>query len=246
MKRWMIGMLALGVVGPALAQDKPEDVVKKAIAAHGGLETLKKYPAATSAVKGKLSINNREIPITGALAFQMPGKVRMEMQVEAEGQKFTQLQVVNGDTVKQTENGKPTPLDDKVKKELKQALVIQEMLLVYPLLDAAKFTLTAEKDADLGGKPAAVLLVKSKEAGDVRLFFDRGTGLLVRMQRKGLSPAAKEVDEVTTFADFQKVSGLVLPMKSAVTHDGKPFLDLTVTEYKPLEKADAKLFDAAG
>jgi hypothetical protein len=183
-----------------------------------------------------------EIPFTGSIAFQVPAKYRMELEADAMGMKVAMTQIVNGDQVKQLENGRPTPIPDAAKEELRQAAIMQEMSLLYPLLDKARYTLKAEKDGDAGGKPATVVLVQSKGLKDIRLFFDKQTGYLVKMQRKGLDPTMKEVNEETVFSDFQKVAGMMVSMKAAVTHDGKPFLSITSSDYKPMEKVDPKMF----
>ena len=47
---------------------------------------------------------------------------------------------------------------------------------------------------------------------------------------------------MTIFSDYKPISGLKVPMKSKVAHDDKPFLEITVTEYKPLEKIDDDIF----
>ena len=39
---------------------------------------------------------------------------------------------------------------------------------------------------------------------------------------------------------FLRLYSIQVSMKSQVTHEGKLFLDITVTEYKPLEKTDEK------
>jgi hypothetical protein len=243
MTRFTVGLLALVVlVQFAPAQTTPEDAVKKAIDAHGGMAALKKYPAGTSKIAGKVSIGGAEFPFTGALAFWVPGRVRVEMTLESSAGKATLLQIVNGQKVRQTENGKLSKLDDAMQAELRESAAIQEMSLLYPLLDSTRYTLTAGKDATIDGKECSVIVVKGKGIKDTTLSFDKKTGLLVGMQRKGLSPQQKQVAEATTFSDYKKIEGIVVPLKSKVTHDGKPFLDLTVSEYKPAEKLDDKMF----
>lgn len=243
MIRPVVGVVALALlVLPLAAQDKPEDVIKTAIKAHGGLDALKKYPAGNSKIAGKVIAGKAELPFTGTLAFSIPGKVRVEMTIEAGGQKTTLVQVVNGDKVKQTENGKASTLADGVKNELRESAVIQEMSLLYPLLDPAKYTLTADKDATYDGHECAVVVVKGKDLKETRLAFDKKTGTLTALQRKGLNPQQQSVDELTVFSDYKTIDGMVVPMKSKVSHNGQPFLEITVTDYKPLEKADDKLF----
>jgi hypothetical protein len=243
MTRTVCGLLAILLgAGVAAGQNRPDDLVKRAVEAHGGLAALKKYPAGTSRIGGKVIIEGKEFPFTGSLAFMIPGKVRMEMTVEAAGQKATLLQVVNGDKVRQTENGVPSKLDAAMQAELRESAVIQEMSLLYPLLDAGRYTLVADKDATIDGREAAAVVVKAQGLKDTRLFFDKKTGLLVGMQRQGLSPTQRKVDELTTFSDYKTVGGMVVPMTSKVSHDGKPFLEIGVTDYKPLEAVEAKFF----
>lgn len=245
MARWTAGLVAAWLLAaPAPGQDAAA-VVQKAVAAHGGAETLNKYPANVSKMAGKLSIFGMDVAMTGTMSSSVPGKVKLDMTLDVSGQKVAIVQVVNGDKVKQTQNGKPEKLSDIQEAELKQMGPAQEVSLLTPLLDAKKYTLGAEKDADVGGNPAAVVTVKAKGLKDLKLFFDKKTGLLVQMERKGLDPASKEVTEVTRFSDYKDVKGLKVPMKSVVEHDGKPFLTLTVTEYTPLEKIDDKEFSLA-
>jgi hypothetical protein len=162
------------------------------------------------------------------------------MTLVMDGQKLSIVQVVNGNTVRQTENGKVSTLDEPLQAELRESAVIQEMSLLFPLLDTTKYTLIPEKDVPVSGQDASVLVARAKGLKDTRLFFDKKTGLLAAMQRKSINPSQKVVDEVTTFSDYKAIDGLIVPMKSKVTHDGKPFLEITVSEYKPLEKVDEK------
>ncbi|MDB5313125.1 MAG: hypothetical protein JWO38_7327 [Gemmataceae bacterium] len=243
MIRWALGVaVVVCLTAPLPAQNKPEDLVVRAITAHGGVDALKKFPAGTSKIAGKVIMAGVEFPFTGALAFEIPGKARMEMALEQGDMKTTLLQVVNGVKVRQTENGMVSRLDEAVQAELRESAVIQEMSLLYPLLDPKKFTLKTEPDATVVGRECVVLAARARGLKDTILFFDKKTGQLAAMRRKGLSPAQKTVDEFTIFSDYKTIQGLVVPMKTKVMHDGKPFLEITVSEYTPLEKIDEKLF----
>lgn len=247
MSRWTFGLLACAVVfAPAAARDgAAEDAVKKAIDAHGGKDTLTKLLAGQYAMKGTIVIMGQELPFTGSSAYQIPGKFRQELTVKA-GQDITVIVTANGDKVSQTIKAGgmvlPQQINNDVKDEILQGVLLQEVTQLTPLLEGKKFTLKAEKDADVGGKPAAVVVVSAKGLNDTRLYFDKGTGLLVRAVRKALNPDGKQVDEDTTLSDYEKVSGVMVPKKIAVTHDGKPFMKATMSDYKLAEKLDPKLF----
>ena len=243
MLRTLAGLVvAVAFTAAVSAQDKPADVVQKAVQAHGGEAALKKHPAGTSKLAGKIITPGGDLPFTGELAYTLPNKVRTAMTVTAGGQKTELVQVVNGDKAKQTQNGKAEELSPTVRAELKESAVIHELSLLYPLLDANRFTLTAEKDAALDGRDCAVVLVQGKGLKDVRLYFDRKTGLLAGMRRQGLDTDQKPVDELTVFGDYKAVEGVQLPMLSKVSHAGRPFLEIKVTEFKPADKLDDKLF----
>lgn len=243
MARPVIGLMTVvAIAAGAAAQDKPADVVQKAMDAHGGAAVLKKFPAGTSKIAGTITAPAGDLGFSGNLAFAVPGKVRLEMTIDAFGQKVELLQVVNGDKAQQSENGRAAELSPAVRAELKESAAVHELSMLAPLLDPAKYTLTAEKDAPVGAVEAAVVLVKAKGQKDARLYFDKKSGRLVGMRRAGLNPDGNTVDEMTTFSDFQAVGGMTVPMRSKTTHDGKPFLEVRVTEYKPAETLDDKLF----
>ena len=241
MTRLIPGLLAmLFVAGTSAAQDKPEDVVKKAIAKHGGEAALKKFPAGISKISGV--VVEPKIPFTGTMAFSVPGKVRVEMLFEVAGQKAATVQIINGEKVSQTENGKATTLSAAAAEELRQSTAIQELSLLFPILDAKIYTLAAGKDETIGGKKCATVTVSAKGLKETTLAFDSESGLLVGMLRKGLNPKQVVVNELTVFSDFKTVEGMVVPMKYLVSHDGKAFLEIAVIEYKPQAKLDDKLF----
>src|SRR4051794_19884304 len=102
MARWVVGLLASALVAaPAAGQDKAEDVVKKAIEAHGGKDLLTKLVATSYAMKGTLVVGGQEVPFTGSDAYQVPGKSRQELTLDAMGMKVPVVVVVNGDKVSQ-------------------------------------------------------------------------------------------------------------------------------------------------
>lgn len=237
--------VAILLTVPAFGQaDKPQEIVKRAIEAHGGEKVLKSFPAGTSKMKGTLTMEGQEMPFTGTLAFAVPGKVHLELaiQIGPMGPNVTVSQIINGDKVVQKQNGRASKLTDVMREELRRSPAIQEMSLLTPLLNEKVYTLESGKDEDVDGKPAHAVIVKAKGMKDITLWFDAKAGLLVKMKRKALNPEQMEVTEESTFSDFQKASGMIVPLKLAVAHNGKPFMSVTVSDYKPLEKIDDKEF----
>ena len=182
-----------------------------------------------------------DLEFTAKLVYQLPDKMRMAIDTEAGGMKLAIVQIVNGEKTKSTLNGTPTPLGETEAKELRQAILIQEVTQLTPLLEGKKYTIKLEKPTD----DANVVLVTAKDLNDTKLFFDKKTGLLTKVERKGLAPSMgepMEVTEETVMSDYKKVDGMMVPMTVTVNHDGKKFMSMTVTEVKLMEKADAEAF----
>lgn len=228
------------------ADESAEAVVKKAIEAHGGADALTKNKAGTYKVKGDMTVAGTDVTFTGDITYELPNKFRMALDAEVSGQKLTLVQVVNGTKVKNSINGVSTKLGKAQTLELIQAAAMQEISQMVPLLDAKKYTIKAEKNEEVDGKPASVVLVTAKSFKDTRLSFDKKTGLMVKTSRKALAPDStddKQVLEEGLISDYKKIDGVMLPGKMVVNHDGKKFMTMTIVEAVLKEKADPKNFD---
>ncbi|OWK44363.1 hypothetical protein [Fimbriiglobus ruber] len=251
MNKWVLGLAVALVVAPVRADDAGDAkaVVTKAIEAHGGATALGKYKAGFSKIKGQMTVFGMDLDFTGDMTYELPNKYKLTISTDVNGQKLAVEQVTDGKNFKNTLNGMAVKQTDAEKNELAQAALLQDVTQLTPLLVGDKYTLKAEKDATVDDKPASVVTVSSKELKETRLFFDKKTGLLVKTERKALSPSApgetKEVNEETFLSDFKEADGVKLPMKLLVNHDGKKFMSMTVTETKLMDKAEPKTFDIA-
>jgi hypothetical protein len=248
MRRWVLGLaVAFAAAGAATADEKIEAVVKKGIEAHGGADALKKYKAGQCKMKGDISMMGMSFDFTGKLTFNMPDRFKMEIDADIMGMKLHAVQIVKGEAIKSsiTIGGMVIPADgDDEKEELKQTLAMQEAEQLITLLDAKRFTVKAADDEDVNGKKASVLLVKPMAAKkEVKMYFDKTSGLLVKTAHKGKSPdGGGEVLEESYHKEFKKVRGIQVATKLEVTHDGKKFMNVEMTDYDLSEKVDDKEF----
>ena len=244
----LASLVSVALVLPARADDDDaRKVIEKAVKAHGGEAALKKHPAAEFKGEGTATLFGLSCKYTTTTSYALPDKVRVTFDTTLADTKSSSVVVVNGDKVKQTLNGAPAPAGDAVKAAaattaFKQLPAIQEACLYYPLLDKDKFTLKAEKEEMVDGKPAAVVTVTRKGLKDIRMFFDKESGLLVRYIRKGLDFDGKEVDEEVSVGEYKEFGGVQISTAHKVKHNGKEMMTLKVTDVKLLDKADPKLF----
>ncbi len=240
--RWMLCVPVLAVSLPfPVPIEKPEELVKAAITAAGGCETLSKYPAGHAAGKGTMIFAGTETAFTFEQAYHVPGRFRTLIRCEVKGQKWELLQVVDRAAAKQTINGRIVPLTEASTRELQLAVVLNEVSQLTPLVLDKRFTLKSDKQ--LKSPEVAGVHVSVKGYPELRLVFDRKAGHLVRIGYKDTdADTAKEADTEITFTEFQTISGLTRPTRSVVTRDGKKVVDLTIEKFTPLEKVDPKVF----
>ncbi|MGL4419972.1 MAG: hypothetical protein ACRCZF_04845, partial [Gemmataceae bacterium] len=197
----IVTILLLGLlVGPAPAQDAAPAIVQKAIDAHGGAAAMNKSKIAKSKTKGTMAMYGvGDVDFVSSAVYALPEKFKLEMAAEVKGLKMTAVQMLNGKTVKveSTYAGTKSTPDDKAKDETFQAVLLQEVTTLTPLVETKKYTLKAEKDDTVDGKAAAVVAVTGNGLrGEVKLFFDKANGQLLKTERKGLASAEKGIIEV--------------------------------------------------
>ncbi|CAN5146592.1 hypothetical protein BH11PLA2_BH11PLA2_49590 [soil metagenome] len=239
-------LLLIAFAPVATAQGDPVAVVKKAIEAHGGADALNKSRTARSTATGTMTNRGQDVPFTATAVYAMPDKFHMEVTLDINGGKFVVTQILNGKKTKVTAKlgSNDTPLDPKQKEETAQAGLLQDISSLTPLLDK-KYTLKAEKDADLNGNAAAVVSVTGNGLKEVKLFFDKATGRLVKTERQGYANTGTGVVEVkqeTYLSDFKKFGNAMLPTATVVNHDGKKFMTMTIADIKFADKIDEKEF----
>jgi hypothetical protein len=246
MRTCVLTLTAAVLLAPsARGQDDARAIVEKAIKAHGGAENLDKYKAGRMKSKGVVVIADMEITVVGTSVFQLPDKSKSQLEMEAGGMKIAVVQVINGDRLSLTVGGmKREEMGEAQIAEARTALYLQTLYQLTPLLKEP-FTLKALGESKFQDKPVLGVQVSSKGHKDVKLYFDKQSGLLVRLERPGLEPVSmQEVPTEQVFSDFKEFGGLKRPTKTVIFQDGKKFLESEVLEYKPLENVDAKEFES--
>ena len=78
---------------------------------------------------------------------------------------------------------------------------------------------------------------------DINLYFDKETGLMVKMEHRTLDlQTQQEVAEERILLEYQDVGGLKTAKKVLINHDGKKYLEAEVTEVKLEDKIDDSEF----
>ena len=89
--------------------------------------------------------------------------------------------VLNGDKGWIQAGGATRELTKQDLKERREELYVWRLMNLTPLLNE-EFKLTRLADAKVGGREAAVVKVEHKDYPDARLYFDKKSGLLVKLR----------------------------------------------------------------
>ncbi len=248
MRRALLPALALGllvgVAGRSAAQDDAKEIIKKAIAAAGGADKLDKFKGTRTSGKGIISIMGMDLEFTADTISQYPDKQKTTVKLEIMGNAATIVQLINGDKASLTVNGMSTPIPDAQKDSLKQSMALQKAMNLTPLLNEKEgYELKAIPGVKVGDKETVGVEIKGKDLKDCKLYFDKGTNLIARVDHKGLDPMGmNEINQQVVVSDYKDVQGVKKPMKTVMNHDGQKFMESTLTKVELSEKIDEKEF----
>jgi hypothetical protein len=166
------------------------------------------------------------------------------IQLEVQGKTVTITTVFDKDKAWINDGQETKALEGDRLKAVKEIAHFQRLARLYPLLDDPKaYPLSPLGEVMVGGKPAVGVRVESKGYPDISFYFDKGTGLPVKVERRTADPVTgKEAGEERLISDYQDVDGAQFPKKVTVLIDGKKLLDAEVTAIKAVEKLDDSNF----
>lgn len=229
--------LCLGAASASPSDDEAQGIIERAIKAHGGLDRLSRVRADRLASKGVLIVNGAETPFTSETTVQLPGQFRNVIRLLGE-RKTTFVQILNGDKAYFTIDGQPQKADDQLTAELRQTLFLNQAVRLVPLLTDKTFTLEALGEVKVGDDACLGVKASMKGRPDVRLFFDKETGLLVKTEHTLDDGAGKQVLQEEMYGDFDGVGGVRRPMRISAYRNGKKVMEAEVTDVKYLDKVD--------
>jgi len=239
---------SLTVLLPVLARAQdpsPQEIIDKGIAALGGLEKLSKTEAINFQGKGTFYGMGQAAEFKGEWWIQPPDKFKNAISVDAGGQKMEFVQVLNGDKGWATMGGLEELTEDQ-KSVIKDDLYVRRVAHLVVLKDP-QYKLIALSKSRIADAEVRGVKVSCNNHKDVSLFFDKNTGLLLRLQRQGKDPmSGQDVQWEMNYGNYKDEDGIKIARKISMKKDGNDFIDMTVTDHKLTDKLDDKLFSKPG
>jgi hypothetical protein len=248
MMRFMSAILTVAVavgVGRLALGDEPDSkaVIDKAVAALGGAAKLKAAKAVTWKAKGKIHLQDNENAISTKVTAQGLDHFRQDFEGEFNGAAVKGVTILNGDKAWRKFGEETTPLEDQALANQKRVVYLQLVPEMPTLLNTEGFKVESAEEEKVGSKPAVLLKVTGPDGKDFQIYFDKESGLPLKMMATVAGRQGNESKQETTFADFKDFDGIKRATKIETKRNGKKFLESEITDFKVVDKVDAKSFD---
>jgi hypothetical protein len=244
LSRSLLIAAGLLVSGPALwAQEDARAILDKAIQARGGEANLAKMKALRLKVKGTLELPQLgQTEFSGESFYELPNRYRSNMELQVQGMQVPVIAIFDGASGWRSIMGMGMDIAGQDLTAMKNSVYAQYISTLLPLRDK-QFELTKLPEIQVNGKPAVGLKVVAKDRPEVKFYFDKETGLMVKGER--MTPdrqTGMDVLSESLISEWKDVKGIKFAMKSQVLRGGKKVEEVQTVEVEYLDKLDAKLF----
>jgi hypothetical protein len=241
----LVFAFALGFVPRVLGQGDVKAILEKAVRAHGGADKINRGKGVLTKAKGKI-----EVPGIGATEFTQEitvtytGKFKEAMQVEVNGQKINVVTVFDGKNGWVSANGKTQDANGDILESLKEGAYAMKIARLTDLIPDSSIQLSALGESKVEDRPALGVKLAGKGHRDIELYFDKESGLLVKVHTRKKNPTTgQEVDEERIIKAYQEIDGQKTAKTVLVKHNGKTFLEAEVTAVKYPDDIDDNEFE---
>src|SRR5262249_4398512 len=176
-----LAVLFFGVGHLLEAQEEVRSIIDKAIRAHGGEEKLAKVKSVRAKSKGTIHFGGVRAAYTNTESWQLPDRIKVVTEIDNQGQKLRLIQVLNRDKGWVSLNGQSREIPQQMRPELEEFLHAARVQTLTPLLRDKSYILAAVAADKVEGRPTVGVKVSHKGRRDVRLFFDKEKGLLLKV-----------------------------------------------------------------
>lgn len=233
-------LLAMANTGRGDGPETALAVVERAIKAQGGADQLLKTRFQIRNDKGEMAAGDAQVPFQGEVITRLPDQGRWAFELDTGGTKQRVILVLNRDKGWRGGSGASKEMTQGEVDELRQEAHAAWVMTLLPLREKP-FALALLPDATVAGQAAAGIKVTSKGQPEVRLYFDKKSGLLVKVERQARE-AGREVKKETYLGEYKDFGGVKLPTRILDLADGRKTADVTVTGYRFPPRPDENAF----
>jgi hypothetical protein len=227
------------ISGAARADEAdPKAIIDKAIKALGGEDKLGKVESFSWKSKGTISFNGNENETDGLFT----AKGLTHYRRESKNDQFHVVVVLAGDKGWRKFGDDPMELDENGLANEKRNLYLQVIPITLVAAKGNGFKLAAAGEEKVADKPAAGVKITAPDGKDFTLYFDKESGLPVKMVATVAGFQGQDYTQETLFSDYKDFGGIKKATKVIVKRDGETFITQELTEFKVLDKVEPDTF----
>lgn len=233
-------LVAAGLTWPLRADEQEaRAILEKGIKALGGEEKLGKIEAVRWKGKSKITINNRENEFTGQATFLGPEYYRGESEGVLNGKPAKRVMVISGTNgwVKSNE-AKTRELAAEEFAEHKRNAYLQLVPMTLVPLKGKGFKIDSAGEEKVADKAAVGIRAIGPDGKDFKLYFDKESGLPVKLVARVIGFDREEFVMETFYSDYKEFDGIKKYTKFESKREGKTFDKKEITEFKVLDKVE--------
>jgi hypothetical protein len=237
-------LLAYATVAPARADEGQgtSAILDKALRALGGEERLGKVKAATWRARGKIRIEGKDRDFTSESAVQGLDQFREEMVTELLGRKDKAVAVLYGNKGYRNMPDLTMELDQQDTAELRRNVAFLVIPATIVPLKGKAYKLEALAEEKVGNRPAAGIKATGPDGKDFRIYFDRESGLPVKLLAEVMGVGGGTFPYEATYANYKDFGGIKKATKITIKRDGQPYLEQEITDFKFVDRLEEKAF----
>jgi hypothetical protein len=247
MKRFLGAVLVASLLSGSSSSVRADDqdtkaILDKAIKALGGEEKLSKATSVSWKTKGTITFGGNDSEISIQATLQGLDHYRSEFEGKFGDNDVKGVTVVNGDKGWRKFNDQDMDMDADALANEKRRIYLQAIPTSLLQLHAQAFKVESAAEEKVGDKPAAAIKVTGPDGKDFKLYFDKESGLPVRMVGQVIGFGGEEYTEDTTYSNYKDFDGIKKATKITSKRDGEKFLEAEITEFKVLDKVAPETF----
>jgi hypothetical protein len=236
----LLGLAAGARVG---ADDRVQalTLLEQAIRAQGGEQELAKVRLMNRSARGVMILFGKEVPFLAETITALPDRFRVNLELSPDEQKIKMIVVVNGDRGWRASGGVALELAKEELDDLREETYVTWLATLVPLKDKA-FVLSPLPEISVDGRPAVGLKAARPGHGDVKLYFDKRSHLLVKIERRGRE-GGLPVDKEYLYREHKNFEGVQLATKYVEMTNGKKFTEVLGLTYSFPRRVDERVFE---
>ena len=211
-------------------------VVDKAIKALGGEGKLAKAGTHTTKAKGTITFNGEDHDIKTQTTVQGLDHFRSEFEGEFGGNTVQGVTVLKGSKGWRKFGENNMEMDDDGVANEKRTVYLAVIPSTLLPLKGKGFKIEPADEEKVGDKPAVGIKVTAPDGKDFKLYFDKESGLPVKLVAKVIGFQGDEFTMETTYAGYKDFDGIKKATKLESKRDGEKFVSQEVSEFKVMDK----------